>query len=36
MSTKLNLKINNYRKDVLNLNAIPADQRFVQRDHEFI
>ena len=36
MSTKSNLKINSYRKDVVKLNAIPADQRFAQGDHEFI
>ena len=33
--TELNLKINNHRKDVLKLNAIPADQPFAQRDHDF-
>ena len=26
--TKLNLRINNHRKDVLKLNAIPGDQHF--------
>ena len=33
--TELNLRINNHRKDVLKLNAIPADQHFAQRDHDF-
>ena len=33
--TELNLRINNQRKDVLELNAIPADQYFAQRDHHF-
>ena len=33
--TKLNLRINSHCKDVLNLNAIPADQNFAQRDHDF-
>ena len=33
--TELNLRINNHRKDVLKLNAIPADWHFAQRDHDF-
>ena len=33
--TELNLRTNNHRKDVLKLNAIPADQYFTQRDPEF-
>ena len=33
--TELNLGINNHHKNVLNLNAIPADQHFAQRDHDF-
>ena len=33
--TELNLRINNHRKDFLKLNAIPADQDFAQRDHNF-
>ena len=33
--TELNLRMNNDRKDVLKLNAIPADQDFAQRDHDF-
>ena len=31
----LNLRINKHPKDVLKLNAIPADQHFAQRDHDF-
>ena len=31
--TELNLRINNHPKNVLKLNAIPADRYFVQRDH---
>ena len=33
--TELNQRISNHRKDVLNLNAIPADRHFAQRDHDF-
>ena len=33
--TELNLGINKHRKDVLKLNAIPADRHFAQRDHDF-
>ena len=33
--TELNLRINNHRKDVLKLNAIPTDWHFAQRDHDF-
>ena len=33
--TELNLRINNHRKDVLKLNAIPADRHFEQRHHDF-
>ena len=33
--TELNLRINNHHKDVLKLNAIPADRHFAQRDHNF-
>ena len=33
--TELNLGINKLRKDVLKLNAIPADRHFAQRDHDF-
>ena len=33
--TELNLRISNHRKDVLMLNAIPADRHFGQRDHNF-
>ena len=33
--TELNLRINSHRKDVLKLNAVPADRHFPQRDHEF-
>ena len=29
---ELNLRINNHRKDVLKLNALPADRHFAQRD----
>ena len=32
---ELNLRINNHRKDKLKLNAIPADQHFAERDHDF-
>ena len=35
VETELILRINNHRKDVLKLNAIPADGRFAQRDHGF-
>ena len=31
----MNLRINNHRKDVLKLNAIPANRHFAQRDHDF-
>ena len=33
--TELNLRINNHRKDVLQLNAIPVDRHFAQRDPDF-
>ena len=33
--TELNLRINYNCKDVLNLNAVPADRHFAQRDHDF-
>ena len=33
--TDLNVRINNHRKDVLELNVIPADQPFAQKDHDF-
>ena len=33
--SELNLRINNHRKDVLQLNAIPADRHFAQRNHDF-
>ena len=33
--TELNLRINNHHKDVLKLSAIPAEQYFAQRDHDF-
>ena len=33
--TELNLRINNRRKDVLKLNAIPVDRHFGQRDNDF-
>ena len=33
--TELNLRIYNYRKNVLKLNAVPADQHSAQRDHDF-
>ena len=33
--TELNLRINNHRKDVRKLNAIPAGQHFAQKDHDF-
>ena len=33
--TELNLRIYNYRKNVLKLNVVPADQHFTQRDHDF-
>ena len=33
--TELNLRINNHRKDVLKLIAIPTDRHFAQRDHDF-
>ena len=33
--TELNLRINNHRKDVLKLNAIPVNRHFAQRDHDF-
>ena len=33
--TELNLRINNHCKDVLKLNATPADRQFAQRDHDF-
>ena len=32
---ELNLRINNHRKDVLQLNVIPADRHFAQRDPDF-
>ena len=32
---ELNLRINNHRKDLLKLNAIPADRHSTQRDHDF-
>ena len=31
--TELNLRIKNHCKDVLKLNAIPADRHFAQRDY---
>ena len=33
--TELNLRINNHCKDVLKLNAIPADRHFAQRNSDF-
>ena len=33
--TELNLRISNYRKDVLKINAISADRHFAQSDHGF-
>ena len=33
--TELNLRINNPRKDVLKLNAIPANRHFAKRYHDF-
>ena len=33
--TELNLRIKNHLKDVLKLNAIPADRHFAKRDHYF-
>ena len=30
--TELNLRINNHRKDVLKINAIPADRHFSHRE----
>ena len=32
---QLNLRINNHDKDILKLNAIPADRHFAQNDHDF-
>ena len=30
-----NLRMNNYRKDVLKLDTIPSDQHFAKKDHNF-
>ena len=32
--TELNVRIKNHRRDVLKLNAIPADRHFAQADHD--
>ena len=33
--TEVSPRKNNHRKDVLKLNALPADRHFAQRDHDF-